>query len=135
DKNVPESLFDKTTANEIYKTGVKNDLGIAISNFRESSKYIYFSYGRNIMVVFDKETATSTMFRFVHNGAGKVNFENYYGHDGDDDLMLSIYDAPSFHQQMKAYQSSGKDWLEMPEYVKELAQKTDEKSNPFLVIY
>lgn len=135
-KNLPDSVFNKNlTASEIYNDAMKNDYGFFISNFRETKKFLIFSYGKNSIVIYSKKDRTAESFNFVKNDQNLINFENLFGHDGKDDYVISTRLAIYFKSQMNAYKTSPKDWAKIPFYIKDIDLKLTDNSNPVLIIY
>jgi len=134
--NVPEDHFNDTAkAKNIYKDAMHKNYGFFISNFKETDDFLYFTYGKAVIVVYSKKYGTSTSFNFVNNSQGFINFENCFAHDGFDDQIMSIYKAPNFKTQMEVYRSSPKIWQKVPSYLKSIDGQTSPTSNPLLVIY
>ncbi|WP_316824163.1 MULTISPECIES: 6-bladed beta-propeller [Pedobacter] len=135
-KNMPDSLLDKNLpASDIYNEAMKNEYGFFISNFRETKNFLVFSYGKNSIVVYSKKDGKAESFSFIENKHDLIHFENLFGHDGNDDYILSTRQAIFFKSQMNVYKSSPKDWAKVPPYIKAIDSTLNNNSNPVLIVY
>jgi hypothetical protein len=135
DNQVPNDFFDgKLTGTEMIKASFQNHYGFALSNFREGSRFITFSYADNIMVIYDKKNKTSETVNFVKNPKG-LNFQNLFGFDGQQDDILSIISPSFFIKQMDLYKSTPAQWNNLPDSIKRMTATVDRSSNPMLLFY
>ncbi|WP_158544404.1 6-bladed beta-propeller [Pedobacter miscanthi] len=135
-RNMPDSILNKNlTASEIYNVAMKNDYGFFITNFRETNDFLIFSYGKGSIVIYSKKDRTTECFNFVKNDQELINFENLFGHDGDDDYILSVKEAINFKDQMLVYRSDAKSWAKVPAHAKHIDSVLNDKSNPVLILY
>ncbi len=134
--NIPTNFFDNNQApNQLFRTAFRNHYGFGLSNFRETKRYLIFSYAGNIMVIYDKTTKKAQAFHFVENTKGLINFENYFGHDGPDNGIMTIYASSVFTEQMRRYQKSPEDWSKLSDSVKTIARTINASSNPLIIYY
>lgn len=135
DKNLPESMFDGSKSpGDIFKYSTDNDMGFAISNFKENRDYVYFSYGKNVKVIYSKKTKISKSFSHIFNEKEFLLFSNYFAHDGDDNNLISIYGAEEFKRHLDSFKKDSETWAKVPESLKKLGSMVNENDNPLLII-
>jgi hypothetical protein len=133
--NIPETEFSNgNNAQKIYMNASKNWDGISISNVRETKDHICFSYGNSIIVIYSKKTKTAQAFTVALNKKGQLSFQTYFGHDGDDNTLISVYEATMFVKQMRIYKEEPDMWEQVPESMKSLMPNVTENNNPLLLI-
>ncbi|MGC4233600.1 MAG: 6-bladed beta-propeller [Niabella sp.] len=134
-KNLPEELLIDPTIKptQILKLASENDYGFGISDFRENDSLITFSFGRNI-VLYSKRTKKATTFRGLYNPRDFMHFYNYFAHDGDDNSIISLYQAKNFIRQMEFYEKDPTIWKNISEENKKIYRSLDSLSNPLLLI-
>ena len=136
DRKMPDYIFDKGLSSlDVYKTAKKNGYGFALSNFSENDKYVYFSYGANIIVVYAKEKKQVFTFSSVMNIQNGLFFNNIIGHDGSDNYMISVLEASRFKRQLMAIDRKSSKWTGLPKSIKALDSSVTMLSNPIIQVY
>ena len=133
---MPDAVFDK----EKEYTGIvdyakKKNYGFGISNFRENENYITFNFYHTMLVIYSKKTKETERINLFMSNDDNIPFFNYFAHDGNDNKLISIYNASLFKEQMDIYKTEGIPWKKVPEYVKKISRNISKTDNPLLVIY
>jgi hypothetical protein len=132
---IPESQFGNgNTAKKIYRDAQRNWDGISISNFRECKDHICFTYGNSVVVIYSKKDKTARTFTVALNTLGFLPFQNYFGHDGDDNNLISIYESSTFREQMKAFKGDSVIWGKEAEEIKHIEGLVKDNDNPLLLV-
>lgn len=135
DKKMPENLYNgRLSAGEIYDEAMKNEYGFGIANFRENDNFISFTYGKNRIVLYSKETKEARTFNSLYNDKDFIYFQNHFAHDGDNNRLIGVNQAIRFKLQMNMYRKMPEKWEKIPEYIKKIDSQTDEASNPLLLV-
>ncbi|QEC52442.1 6-bladed beta-propeller protein [Anseongella ginsenosidimutans] len=118
---------------EIYQEVFIRRLGFPVYNFREMEDYVVFSFGTiGNLVLYHKSTGKTSKHRKFEKEGDPMWFSNYFAHDGDDNSIFTIYDAPSF---MKRAAEAVEDGKVLPEDVKAVLGNLSELDNPVLLRY
>lgn len=135
--NAPKNLVDNLdkdfkNLNSFMK---ENKYAFGIANFRENKKYATFNFNNNMIVIFSKISHKAKAFSFfINDSLDRMPFYNYFAHNGNDNKLISIYQAPNFKHQMNIYKN-GDVWGKLPNYIKKIDEEVSSSSNPLLIIY
>lgn len=113
----------------------KNNYGFGISNVRESRDYIIFKFWNNNLTIYSKKNKTANALGYFQTPDSKILFSNYFAHDGNDENILSIYEASSFKRQMNSFKKNESLYKNLPKEIKDIDKNTNEMDNPLLLIY
>lgn len=119
----------------VYKNVITNNYGLAITNFKETKDFVYFSYGPNILVFYSKKDKATKTFKFIVNNDEHIEFGQFFAHDGDDNDVTSIYPSYRFKSIMSAYKKNRTTWAQVPQKLKDIDAASSADSNPLLIIY
>lgn len=133
---LPDNVFDRgMDFIELFDYAEDNGYGFGISNFRENNNYITFSFGVQNLVIYSKKEKKANIFKLFMSSRDQIPFFNYFAHDGNDNKLISVYQAGLFKSQMEIYKNEGEPWERIPDYIKNITHDIDERDNPILVIY
>ncbi|APY12030.1 hypothetical protein BWZ22_12680 [Seonamhaeicola sp. S2-3] len=135
--NTPKNIINQIDDDfkGLYQYTTKNKLGFGISNFRENDNYITFNFWGNMIVIYSKISKKAKTFDLFRGPKDKLPFQNYFAHDGDNNKILSIYEAEYFKKQLNIYKEEIKPWEKLPKYIKDIDKKVSSNDNPLLIIY
>lgn len=132
-KQLPDDLIKKKTPiSEIFKSAIINTYGFGISNFKEFRNIVYFSYGPNVSVIYNKRSKQTTAFKGIVNDKNYLLF-NAFAHDGDDDKLITVYSANEIVRLIDA--AKGINAMDsLPASFRLLEKQISKVSNPLLYI-
>lgn len=132
---ISESEFASgKTARQIILEALKNWDGISIANFRECKDYLCFSYGNSIIVLYSKKSKKTYAFTAALNTLGELPFQSYFGHDGEDNDLISVYQASTLRKQINTFKSDPAIWKGESIEMKQVDSTLKENNNPILLI-
>ena len=133
--NIPEAEYiNGNPPKKIIQDAQRNWDGIFVSNFRECKNYLCFTYGNSVIVLYSKKDKKTYAFNVALNTLGELPFQNYFGHDGEDDNLISIYQANDFRSQMDTFKSDSSIWGRESTEMKQADSLVKENNNPILLI-
>jgi len=132
-KRLPADLIaKKTPPSEIFKSAVMNNYGFGVSNFKEFSNIVYFSYGPDISVIYNKKNKQTVAFKGVINDENYLLFKSF-AHDGNDNKLITIYSANEIVRLIDAAKTANM-MDSLPASFKDLGKKVSNVSNPLLYV-
>ena len=124
---------EKKYFHDVNNYAKKHNYGWGICNFRENKNYVTFTFNSINLVVYSKKTKKAKRFAFfIKDG---VPFLKYFVHNGNDNKLVSIYEADQFRKHTRQAMKKEKLWKKRPEYLKKMYNEVSDDSNPLLVIY
>ena len=139
ENKVPEKVLkriigkEKKYFSDVRNYARKNNYGWGICNFRENKNYVIFTFDSINLVVYSKKTKKAK--RFSHFSKNRVPFYKYFVHNGNDNKLVSIYEADQFRKHTRQVMKKEDLWKKRPEYLKKMYDEVSDDSNPLLVIY
>jgi hypothetical protein len=133
DMHLPTDLIEKNTPpSEIFRLAAANNYGFGITNFKEFKNIVYFSYGPNISVIYNKKNKQTVAFKGVTNDENFLLF-NPFVHDGNDNKLITVYSANEIVRLIDAAKASNM-MDSLPVVYKRLENEISKVSNPVLYI-
>jgi hypothetical protein len=131
--HLPTDLIEKNTPpSEIFRLAAANNYGFGITNFKEFKNIVYFSYGPNISVIYNKKNKQTVAFKGVTNDENFLLF-NPFVHDGNDNKLITVYSANEIVRLIDAAKASNM-MDSLPVVYKRLENEISKVSNPVLYI-
>lgn len=137
EQRIPNDIIGKINGDfdGIYKYIKTNNYGFGISNFRENKNFITFNFWDNMIVIYSKTLKEAKAYRSFISPIDHFFFDNYIAHDGNDNNLISIYEASSFKKQMSYFKEDSAKWKQIPKYIKDFSENIKDVDNPLLIIY
>ena len=130
---MPDNVYDmEKKLDGVMEYAMENNYGWGITNFRENKNFITFNYHAYKLAIYSKKTKETKLFANFEKD--KLDFFNYLAHDGDDNKLISYYNAIQFKKKLDYLKNEG-DWEEVPKYIKDINNKVSKFDNPLLIIY
>lgn len=139
ENKVPEKVLKRIIGKEkkyfsnVHNYAKKHNYGWGICNFRENKNYATFTFNSTNLVVYSKKTKKAKVFS--HFSEKRVPFYKYFVHNGNDNKLVSIYEADQFRRHTRQLMKKEELWKKRPEYLKKMYNEVSDDSNPLLVIY
>ena len=90
---------EKKYFSTVTKYARKNNYGWGICNFRENNNYVTFTFNSINFVIYSKKTKKAKVFS--HFSENRVPFYKYFVHNGNDNKLVSIYEADQFRKHTR----------------------------------
>ena len=139
ENKVPEKVLKRIIGKEkkyfstVTNYARKNNYGWGICNFRENKNYVTFTFNSINLVVYSKKTKKAGIFAYFVKD--EIPFLKYFVHNGNDNKLVSIYEADQFRKNTRQDMKIEKLWKKRPEYLKKMYNEVSDDSNPLLIIY
>ena len=136
---IPEKMLkrmigkEKKHLGDVSNYAEKNNYGWGICNFRENKDYVTFTCNTNDLIIYSKKTKKARRFDFFIKD--KIPFLKYFVHNGNDNKLVSIYEADQFRKHTRQVMKKEELWKKRPEYLKKMYNEVSDDSNPLLIIY
>ena len=139
ENKVPEKVLkriigkEKKYFHDVNNYAKKHNYGWGICNFRENKNYVTFTFNSINLVVYSKKTKKAGIFAYFVKD--EIPFLKYFVHNGNDNKLVSIYEADQFRKNTRQDMKIEKLWKKRPEYLKKMYNEVSDDSNPLLIIY
>ena len=139
ENKIPEKVLkrmigkEKKHLGDVSNYAEKNNYGWGICNFRENKHHVTFTCNTNDLIIYSKKTKKARRFDFFIKD--KIPFLKYFVHNGNDNKLVSIYEADQFRRHTRQVMKKEELWKKRPEYFKKMYNEVSDDSNPLLVIY
>src|SRR5690606_32851591 len=89
-RQLGKEIERKTSYQDVYTKAMEEDLGFPVFGFRESDRFVSFTFGLNNIVIYDKTSKEAYTTKVFRKEGNPIWFKDYFAHDGEGDFLVSI---------------------------------------------
>lgn len=140
-RDIPDIESEMIPSSELISNAIKENQGFWLSNFREYSNWLTFSFGRGTKVFYAQDNDDYVMFDFVHNQDFNYFHSFHFSHDfygaaNDDGFYIFIEQALDFAEYFRNLKNEATDeWNKIGKENQSKVLNVRNDDNPILFVY
>lgn len=96
--NIPNDFIKlNIPSSNIYSYCKNKSYGFFISNFKETTNYVFFTYPPSYVVIYEKKIGKSKVYDgSIYDENNQIYLSSFFSHDGDDSSIINVIE-PQFY--------------------------------------